>query len=62
MGCKADFTRTCEGCELIKTEAWVRGKVDFRCRAPGAYYGYVVGIGRLPPYIPAWCPQNKEEK
>lgn len=61
-GCKADFTRTCEGCAFVKTEVWLRGRLDYRCMAPGKMQGYVVGIGRYLPYVPAWCPQNKEER
>ena len=59
----ADFSRTCEGCEHVKTEEWTKNKICFRCFAPGRCYGYTVGIERFLPYIPAWCPKliNNEE-
>ena len=60
-GGKADFSKTCEGCGFVKTEAWTPTKTAFRCFAPGSTCGYVVGVERFLPYIPAWCPQNKEE-
>lgn len=58
---KADFSKTCEGCGFIKTEKWTPTKTAFRCFAPGSTCGYVVGVERFLPYIPAWCPKNKEE-
>lgn len=58
--CKADFTRTCEGCEYIREED--RGdSVCYRCFAPGPYQGYSMGVDRIRPYIPAWCPKKKGE-
>lgn len=58
---KCDYSRTCEGCEYIRTEEWTPNKSAFRCFAPGRTCGYVVGVERFLPYIPAWCPKNKEE-
>ena len=49
----ADFSRTCEGCEYIRTERWpVRGKYHettdaFRCFAPGPRQGYHIGTTYL---------------
>ena len=59
----ADLTRTCSGCEHIVTEQWVKKQVCFRCNAPGRCRGFIVGIERFVPYIPAWCPKliNNEE-
>lgn len=53
----ADYSRTCEGCEHIITEHWAKGKPAYRCFAPGKCKGYVVGVERFLPYIPAWCPK-----
>lgn len=59
----ADFTRTCKGCEQLVTEPWVKNQICFRCFGPGRCRGYIVGIERLVPYIPAWCLKliNNEE-
>ena len=57
----ADFTRTCEGCENVITETWTNKKECYRCNAPGRCMGYMVGVGRYLPYVPAWCPKMKEE-
>ena len=63
----ADFSRTCEGCEYIRTELWpVKGSysntaVAYRCFAPGPHKGYHMGTARLLPYVPAWCPRMKEK-
>lgn len=54
---KADFTRTCAGCDAVIQEQWPRGKTGYRCGEPGPCKGYMVGIGRFNPYIPAWCPK-----
>lgn len=56
----ADFTRTCEGCEYIVTEEWSKGRDVFRCFHEGQNRGYMVGVERFLPYIPAWCPKLKE--
>ena len=58
-----DYTRTCEGCEHVVSEAWVKDKLSYRCFAPGRCKGFIVGIERFNPYIPAWCPKlsNKQE-
>lgn len=53
----ADYTRTCAGCSSVVTEDWVNGKQCFRCYAPGQTRGYIVGIERFLPYVPAWCPK-----
>ena len=54
----ADYTRTCKGCEHVVTESWIKDTLAYRCFAPGACRGYVVGIERFNPYIPAWCPKR----
>lgn len=54
-GVRADYSRTCEGCGHVVTEPWPRGQTGFRCDAPGPCRGYLIGIGRFLPYIPAWC-------
>ena len=59
---KADFARTCEGCRFIATEQWPNGKQVFRCGADGRCKGYIVGIERLLPYVPAWCPEAKTKR
>ena len=58
---RVDYTRTCEGCPDIRREEWAKGRVCFRCFAPGVWQGYVVGVERYLPYVPAWCPRMKEE-
>ena len=58
---RADYTRTCEGCPHIKVESWTKDKPCFRCFAPGRCQGYVVGVERYLPYVPAWCPMMKED-
>ena len=63
----ADFSRTCKGCEHIRTERWpVRGSYSettdaFRCFAPGPCQGYHIGTTYLLPYVPAWCPKMCRE-
>lgn len=57
---KADYSRTCEGCRFLVTEPWLKDVQSFRCGADGRCKGYIVGIERLLPYIPAWCPELKE--
>lgn len=57
----ADFTRTCAGCEHIVTEVWAKDKMCFRCFAEGRCKGFTIGIERLNPYIPAWCPKLQKE-
>ena len=49
--------------EQLVTEPWVKNQICFRCFGPGRCRGYIVGIERLVPYIPAWCPKliNNEE-
>ena len=60
----ADFSKTCSGCEYIRTERWpVNGSyskmtVAYWCFAPGPRQGYHMGTERLLPYIPAWCPKE----
>lgn len=66
MSAGADWTRTCKGCEHLRSERWpVKGSAEtakaYRCFAPGKHYGYHVGTGRLLPYIPAWCPKMEKE-
>lgn len=58
---KADFTRTCEGCPHVLTETWEQGTVFYRCGAEGRCKGYIVGIKRLMPYVPAWCPEMEDK-
>jgi len=53
----ADFSHTCEGCEHVVLETWGKGTPSYRCFAPGVCRGYIVGIERFNPYIPAWCPK-----
>lgn len=68
MSACADFSRTCEGCEYIRTEPWpVKGSyskqtVAFRCFAPGPQQGYHMGTTHFFPYVPAWCPKMEREK
>lgn len=50
---RADYTRTCAGCGSVVTEDWVNGQKCFRCYAPGQTCGYIVGIERFLPYVPA---------
>ena len=60
---KADFTRTCAGCDAIVIEPGPKGEPWNRCFEDGPFKGYVVGINHFLPYIPAWCPRmikNKE--
>lgn len=57
---KADYSRTCEGCRFLVTEPWLKDVQSFHCGADGRCKGYIVGIERLLPYIPAWCPELKE--
>ena len=63
----ADFSRTCAGCEYIRTEMWPlkggRGKEaeSYRCFAPGPCQGYHMGTGRILPYVPAWCPKMERK-
>lgn len=57
---KADYSRTCEGCRFLITEPWLKDVQSFRCGADGRCKGYIVGIERPLPYIPAWCPELKE--
>lgn len=57
---EADYSRTCEGCRFLITEPWLNDIPSFRCGADGRCKGYTVGIERLLPYIPAWCPELKE--
>lgn len=58
-----DFSRTCEGCEFLRTELWpVKGSysemtIAFRCFAPGMRQGYHMGTTYLFCYVPAWCPK-----
>lgn len=59
MSASADFSRTCEGCSHLASEPWTKGKKWFRCFAPGPNKGYHVGTGRVLPYVPAWCPEQK---
>lgn len=60
MEARADFSRTCEGCDFLESEDWARGKIAFLCFAPGPNKGYHMGTEQLFPYVPAWCP--REEK
>ena len=68
MSMGADFSRTCEGCEHIRTEPWpVKGSysektIAFRCFAPGKRKGYHMGTTYLFPYIPAWCPRMQRKE
>lgn len=48
---------TCAGCGSVVTEDWVNGQKCFRCYEPGQTCGYIVGIERFLPYVPAWCPK-----
>ena len=68
MSMGADFSRTCEGCEHIRTEPWpVKGSysektIAFRCFAPGKRKGYHMGTTYLFPYIPASCPKMQRKE
>lgn len=62
MSAGADWSRTCEGCEHVKSEPWAKGKTAFRCFAPGPCRGYHIGTERFLPYIPAWCPKMERKK
>lgn len=60
-GRTADFTRDCEDCPHIRSEIWDnKGRIAFRCFAPGTNRGYVVRLDWLGPPIPAWCPKLTE--
>ena len=56
----ADLSRTCEGCEHVRTEPWPKEQTGYRCFAPGPKQGRMVGINRFDPWIPAWCPLMQE--
>lgn len=60
----ADFTRDCRGCDYLREEPeWVKDKPAYRCVCRGhKRSGWLVGIGRLPPYVPAWCPKMTGKK
>lgn len=58
---RADYAKTCEGCRNVIAEPWAKGDICFRCGAEGRCKGYIVGIRRFLPYVPAWCPE-KENK
>ena len=58
----ADFSRTCEGCEHIATEPWAKGQTGYRCFAEGPHRGYLVGVERFLPYVPAWCPKMERKE
>ena len=58
---RADFSRTCDGCDFLKSEDWARGKIAFRCFAPGPNQGYHMGTDRVFPWVPAWCPVKLRE-
>ena len=57
MSVRADFSRTCDGCEYVVQAQGGKGGAMFRCSAPGAYRGRTIGAVRLEPYVPAWCPK-----
>lgn len=67
-GMAADFTRTCAGCRHLQMElpeparcraASRKGaRPEYYCEAPGPRRGYLMGIGRVVPYVPAWCPEK----
>lgn len=59
---RPDYTRNCGECPHIAAEEWAPGKVAYRCLAPGFRRGYVVGNGRMLPYVPAWCPVRAERE
>lgn len=58
---RADFSRTCAGCASVVEEPWGKGKMGYRCGHDGPCRGYMVGVGRFNPYIPAWCPLLRQE-
>ena len=58
---RADFSRTCDGCAFLKSEDWARGKIAYRCFAPGPNKGYHMGTERVFPWVPAWCPVKLRE-
>lgn len=68
MNAGADFSRTCKGCEHVKSELWpVKGSYSkettaYRCFAPGPCQGYHIGTDHFLPYIPAWCPLMEQGK
>lgn len=59
---RAEFGKSCAGCTAAIAEPWPGGKLGYRCGAAGPCKGFVVGIGRYRPYIPAWCPRKNKEK
>lgn len=64
----ADYSRTCAGCECITEEAFTikaeKEGICYRCDSPeaGSWRGRVIGLDRLEPYIPAWCPKLSKEE
>lgn len=64
----SDFTRTCEGCEYVRTEPWTkRGSyleevTAYRCFGPGPCQGYHIGTEHFLPYVPAWCPKMTQKQ
>lgn len=61
MSAGADWSRTCAGCGHIVNEPQPSGALWARCFAPGRCRGYAVGNGRYLPYVPAWCPEMRED-
>ncbi|MCQ2355448.1 MAG: hypothetical protein MJ014_00245 [Methanocorpusculum sp.] len=56
----AEHGSSCEGCELLQTEQF-KNQTWYRCGASGRWNGYTVGIDRMNPILPAWCPIKKEK-
>lgn len=57
----ADFSRDCRKCVYCKKEAnWTLKKAAYRCMCPNhKRSGWIIGIGRPLPYVPAWCPKKR---
>lgn len=60
-GVKAWLGESCEGCPYVFTET-ERGTNYHRCGAAGEKQGYIVGVKRFTPWIPAWCPRKEKEE
>lgn len=57
---RAELGRSCEGCPYVTMELWGKEK-HYRCGAEGEKKGYIVGVKRFTPWIPAWCPKRKKD-
>lgn len=57
----AEYGNSCEGCGMLVAENW-KGQTWFRCGADSQWKGYTVGIERLNPLVPAWCPEKEKKE